>query len=259
MRYLNPVTTYDAILPAGGEIDEGFASKVGTKNKALIRFGNETILERTIRALRDSGKVRRIAVIGPKEVHDRIGDTADLKLDPGTTGPDNILRGLEALSKQPDPTSKVIVCTTDLPFLNGELVASFLESCPQDVAICLPVVSKATYQARFTDSSSTFIPLRDGVWTAGCLYLLDSDALRSAKPYIDKIFEVRKSKIGMARLLGPAFVCKFVAKQLTIADLERKIVSLLKCSGKAVLNSPPELAYDIDDEEDYRYAMEHAT
>jgi hypothetical protein len=61
----------------------------------------------------------------------------------------------------------------------------------------------------------------------------------------------------MAKLLGPVFVCKFLMKQLTIADLERKITSLLRCSGKAILDSPPELAYDIDDEEDYIYAKEH--
>lgn len=250
------MTTYDAILPAGGELDADFAAKVGTKNKALIKFGDETILEHTIRALRDSGRVRQIAVIGPQEVHDAVQGQADVLLPVGATGPDNIIRGLEALAAQPDPPHKVVVCTTDLPFLTGELIARFMESCPTDVDITLPVIRADTYQKRFPNSTSTFIPLKDGVWTAGNIYLLDVNALRSSKPYIDKIFLVRKSKLGMAKLLGPAFVCKFLMKQLTVADLEKKIVSLLHCSGKAVYDCPPELAYDIDDEEDYRYATE---
>ena len=252
------MTTYDAILPAGGELDAEFAAKVGTKNKALIRFGDETILERTIRALRESGRIRRIAVIGPPEVHAVVEGKVEVLLPVGATGPDNIMRGLEALAKQPDPPHKVAVCTTDLPFLDGPLIARFIDSCPTSVAITLPVIRKEQYQTRFPNSLSTFIPLKDGVWTAGCLYLLDVQALRDAKPYIDKIFEVRKSKVGMAKLLGPAFVCKFLMKQLTVADLEKKIESLLKCSGKAIMNSPPELAYDIDDDEDYRYATENA-
>ena len=36
LRYLFPVETYDAIVPAGGTIDETFAKLVGTSEKAAV-------------------------------------------------------------------------------------------------------------------------------------------------------------------------------------------------------------------------------
>ncbi|MEZ0327541.1 MAG: nucleotidyltransferase family protein [Fimbriimonas sp.] len=249
---------FDAILPAGGTIDEAFAAQVGTSNKALIQFEGQTILERVIDALKASGRVRRIAVIGPEEVHQSAGaGKADLLLREGSTGPDNIMRGLDALAAQPDPPQKVLVVTTDLPFLTPEIVNRFIDACPTDVHITVPLISKAEFQSRFPECMCTFIRLKDDTWTTGCMYILDVQALRSSKPYIDKIFEVRKSKVGMAKLLGVGFLCKFLTKTLTVPDVERKIQSMLHCSGKAIEHSPPELAYDIDDLSDYEYAMKH--
>ncbi len=249
---------FDAILPAGGTIDAEFAAQVGTANKALIKFEDHTILERVIDALRASGRVRRIAVIGPSEVHNSAGaEKADLLLPEGQTGPDNIMRGLEALASQPAPPRKVLVVTTDLPFLTPEVVNRFIDSCPPDVAITVPLISKSEFQARFPGCTCTFIRLKDDTWTTGCMYILDVQALRDSKPYIDKIFEVRKSKLGMAKLLGTGFLFKFLTKTLTVPDVERKIQAMLHCSGKAIEHSPPELAYDIDDLPDYEYAMQH--
>jgi GTP:adenosylcobinamide-phosphate guanylyltransferase len=259
MRYsASHVSTFDAILPAGGTIDADFAARVGTTNKALIQFEGQTILERVIDALKASGRVRRIAVIGPEEVHKSAGATkADLLLPEGKTGPDNILRGLDALASQPDPPQKVLVVTTDLPFLTPDIVNRFVDACPPTVDITVPLISKEEFQARFPNCTCTFIRLKDDVWTTGCMYILDVKALRDSKPYIDQIFEVRKSKLGMAKLLGVGFLCKFLTKTLTVPDVERKIQSMLHCSGKAIMHSPPELAYDIDDLQDYEFAVAH--
>jgi GTP:adenosylcobinamide-phosphate guanylyltransferase len=251
------VTTYDAIIPAGGEIDPDFAQLAGTNNKALIPIQGQTVLERIVTALRDSGRIRRVAVTGPKSVHESPGGRmADLLLEPGFSGPDNIMRGLEALSRENAP-DKVVVVTSDLPFLTSSIVKRFLDACPTDKDICLPLIGRDEYEARFPGSTSTFVKLKDGSWTAGCMYLLDVRALRQAKPYIDKIFEVRKSKIGMARLLGPAFLYRFITKSLTINDLEMKIESMLKCKGTAMKGCPPELAFDLDYTDDYEYALKH--
>lgn len=253
-----PVTTFDAILPAGGTIAPEFAAKVGTENKALIRFGDQTILERTIEALRASGRVGRIIVIGTPEVLESDAvKKADGTLAAGGSGPDNILKGLKHLLASPNPPQKVLIVTTDLPFLTPDLVNHFIELCPLDKDICLPLISKDEFQGRFPNCSATFIPLYDGVWTAGCAYIFDVKAFERSMPHIEKVFNNRKSKLGMAKLLGPAFLVKFLRKRLSVPDIEKKIVSLLGCSGAAVRHAPPELAYDIDDMEDYDYATTH--
>src|SRR4051812_19340035 len=102
--------TFDAILPAGGKIDADFATRVGTKYKALIEIEGRTVLGRTIDALLATGMVKSTIVIGPKEVRDHPdAKEATYKLEPGETGPDNIFLGLNQLLSEPTPPQKVLV------------------------------------------------------------------------------------------------------------------------------------------------------
>lgn len=248
--------TYDAILPAGGHIDPVFAARVGTDVKALIELAGETILSRTLRVLRETGRVGRIALIGGAAIQQsREAGLADLVLEEGTSGPDNILRGLEALGGT-GAAGKVLVVTSDLPFLTRDLVNGFLDACP-DRAICVPLVKESEWQRTYPNTSSTFVRLRDGSFTIGGIYLMDAAALQQARPHLERVFAVRKSKLGMARLLGPGFVMRFLSRNLAVNDLEAKIQTLLGCTGAAVRDCAPELAYDIDFLDDYEYAAEH--
>ena len=248
--------TFDAIIPAGGVIDPEFATQVGTHNKALIRFDDKTILERTIDSLRGTGRVGRVVLAGSDEVRaSEASKAADIVVPSGHSGPSSILNGLKTLLEQPNPPQKVVVVTSDLPFLTSKLLTDFIDSCPKDVDLCLPLITKSEYQNRFPHSSSTFISMKDDTWTAGNVYLIDVQALQKSMPHLEQIFLVRKSKIGMAKLLGPVFLYKFLRKQLTVPMVEAKLKQILNCSGAPVLNCAPELAYDIDAKDDYEYAM----
>lgn len=249
--------TFDAILPAGGRIDPPFASQVGTDVKALIEFGSKTILERTLEALGETGRVGRKIVIGGEEVQQHVDGLADKVLPEGASGPDNILRGLKYLLAEPDPSPKVLVVTTDLPFLTSAIVNRYLDQCPDDRDVCVPLISRDEYFERFPNSTATFVGLSDGSWTSGGAFLIDVGSLESAMPQIERVFKNRKSVVGMARLLGPRFLFKFMMKSLSVPDLEVKIQSMLGCTGAAIRSAPTELAYDIDDLTDYEYAKAH--
>jgi GTP:adenosylcobinamide-phosphate guanylyltransferase len=256
MGYSTPVSTYDVILPAGGRIDEAFAKEVGTDVKALIRFDGQTILDRTLEALKASGRVKDTVVIGPAQVREAAAGKATHSIEEGATGPENIFRGLETVARNNPEATKVLLVTTDLPFLTPEIINRFLDACPPDVEIAVPLVRQSEYESRFPGSTATFVRLRDDSWTTGCAYVMDVKAMARIRPSIERVFEQRKSKVGMAKLLGPMFVAKFLAKRITLADVEGKIESLLGCSGKAIMGAPPELAYDIDYIDDYQYAVE---
>lgn len=245
---------FDLILPAGGRIDGEFARQVGTEWKALIEFEGRTILERQIDAFRASGVVDRIAVIGPEELlASSAAQLADLRVQPGETGPDNIYRGLDALHDS--DAERVLVATTDLPFLSPSLITDFVERCPADRDICVPLISQSSYAERFPGSTATFVRIKDGIWTLGCMYQFHVQSMRRIKPAMDRVFENRKSKLGMARILGPGFVMKYLMKSLTVPELESKVGSILGCTAYAMPDSAPELAFDIDAADDYEYAM----
>lgn len=249
------MSTFDAIVPAGGTIDPEFAAVVGTEQKALIRFGERTILESVLKALRESGVIRNIVVVGSPEVQAKALDFAAIGVDPGSTGPDNIFRGLDKLKASVPDLDKALIVTCDLPFITGDTVRRYLEMCPDGVDICVPVIDEPDFHAAYPNTSSTFVKTRDGKFTLGGMFLMNARHMPQIRSAIERVFEKRKSKLGMARLIGPTFILKFLTKTLTIKDLENKIQSMLGCTGKAVRGAPNELAYDVDDLEDYEHAV----
>jgi molybdopterin-guanine dinucleotide biosynthesis protein A len=244
------------IIPAGGKLPDDFARVVGTHSKALIRFDGKTILQNTVEALKGSGHVNRVVLIGSPEVREHAdAGLADDVLAEGETGPENIFRGLDFLLEEPNPPERVLICTCDLPFLSDKGVRGFLDACPQNKDFCVPLISEADYAEAYPQAEATFVTLRDGVYTTGCLYSANTHALQKALHHIDRLFMNRKSKVGMARVLGMRFVLLLLTKRLTIKDIEDKVMDLLGCSGAAVAGSAAELAYDVDYLEDYHYVV----
>ncbi len=253
----------DAILPAGGRIDGDLAQEAGTDIKALLLLEGETLLERAIVALRQSSRINRIVVIGPPHMstHAAAKD-ADIVLPEGDSGPENIFRGLNWLQEHSqhdtsiarDQKRRVLIATTDLPFLTPQAIRDFLDKCSPQAQICVPLYTRAEFESRFPDEGGEYVRLSDGEWTTGCVYLLDGDALLRNRAHIEDIFNARKSQIAMARLLGPAFIARFLTRRLAIPHILQRLEHVLKCRGEAIRGCAPELAFDIDSIEDLRAA-----
>ena len=254
------MTHVDAILPAAGRIAGDFAAEAGTGVKALISLGGQTVLARTIAALRATGRVGRIVVIGPEEVTAHpAARAADAALpEGGTSGPANILRGLAWLrDASGQHADRVLIVTTDLPFITPAAITRFLDACPADLDIRIPLLRRQEFEVRFPDFPLEYVRLRDGEWAMGCAFLVNPEAIIAHRARIEQIFALRKSQLGMMRLLGPLFIVRFLLKRLTIKDIEQRCLDILGCTGGAIHGCPPELAFDIDLPKEYRYAAKH--
>lgn len=219
-------------------------------------MGGQTILARVLGALADSGMVGRTVLVGTPEVMaHKDAALASGVVEAGSSLTENILNGLDYLLESGTTTNKVLVVPTDIPFLTGSIVNSYLEMIPKDKDILVPLIQQHEYEERFPDSTSTFVTLKSGAYTLGGLFVMSPAAIQKSRSHIEKVVAQRKSKLGMAMLLGPVFVVKWLRRTVTLEDVENKIRSMLGVSGSAVLGCPPELAYDIDDQVDYDYAM----
>ena len=250
----------DVILPAGGRISGEFAAEAGVDVKALIEIGGRTVLQRPLDALRATGQIRRAIVIGPDEIADHsCAKSADAVLpEGGDSGPANILRGIEWLRETDGSRAdRVLIVTTDLPFLTPEAISVFIGSCPSDVDLCAALVSKKAFEERFPGSENQYVKLADGEWTLGCGFLVNPEAIESNRDHIERVFAARKSQIGMARLLGFGFIIRFLTGRLTVSHIENRCAKMLGCSGKGIRQSSPELAFDLDHIGEYRYAANH--
>lgn len=249
--------TFDAVLLAGGRIRGAFARETGVRYKALLPFHGKTLLEHVLQAVRDTGNVDRILVIGPPEMEDPAAAAgADLFALEGASIPENLELGIERLRHHDGSfASRILAAATDLPFVTAEAINVFVRNCPACADICVPVLRRRSFETRFPGAPARFVKLRDGEYTAGCVFLLDPQSVLASRPHIQKICNARKNQAAMAMLLGPLFVARFVTRRLRVEHIERRCGQILGKEGAAVLDSPPELAFDVDDLEDYRYAI----
>lgn len=248
----------DVILPAGGRITDRFAVETGVTIKALLTVDGFTVLQRTLNTLRSSERVNRCVVIGPNEVASHpAASLADAVLPEGESGPDNIFRGIQWLmdANGGQHAEHVLVVTTDLPFLSLEAVHSFLDACPPDADVCGPLVHRDQFEAKFPNCRAEYVRLRDGEWTMGCAFLINPAVISANRPRVDEVFEARKSQLEMARMLGLGFIMRFLTHTLTVDRIQQRCSEILGCSVCGVHNSAPELAYDIDDQDEYFYAL----
>lgn len=247
----------DAVLPAGGRIKGPLARQMGTEVKALLPVGGRPMLVRTLAAVRATGRIGRIAVIGPPEVAPQAAPFADTVLPEGESGAANILRGLEWVqAANGGSTERLLILTTDLPFLTPEAICGFLDRCPPDRDICVPVLEREELRARFPGYRGRTVPLRDGAWAIGCAFLVNPEAMTRNQRLVTRVFAARRSQLAMARLLGPGFILRFLTRRLALPEIEAKCLRMLGCSGAAVRGCAPELGFDIDYPADYAYARE---
>ncbi|MCX6381776.1 MAG: nucleotidyltransferase family protein [Armatimonadetes bacterium] len=248
----------DVILPAGGRISGEFAEFAGVESKALIQWGERTILQRTLETFRALEGVNRVTVIGGGEVLEQAREYGvEGVVQEGSSGPENIFRGLEWLRAQENPAERVVIATTDLPFLSPAAVAHFLNACRDEVHIGVPVIWGKTFDARFPGTVSEYVPLKEGQVTVGCVFQISPEALFRARKQIETLFEARKNIFAMARAVGMGTILRLLTRQLAVRHIEDRCQKAIGCSGYAVMDAHPELAYDIDTIEDYRIALKH--
>lgn len=229
----SPKTSFDVILPAGGRIEGAFAEATGVTYKALIPWDESTLLRRIVETFRATPGVGRIVVIGGEEVGDEAKRReVDGVLSEGMSGPENIFRGLDWLQRQSNPAQRVVVATTDLPFLTQEGVSSFLEACPLEAEIAVPIIHAKDFEARYPNTGSTYVPIRQGSVTVGCVFQLSPEALLRARPHIEQLFEVRKSQIALARIVGFRTLFRLLTRSLEVKHIEARCEKLLRCRGK---------------------------
>lgn len=243
--------TTDVILLAGGRISGEYADTVGTTVKALAHVAGEPIVRRVARALRETEGVGRVCVVGPEGVRDAVEAlcTWELERDSALA---NFKAGLEHL--QPGEHSRILLCGTDVATLDAASLEDFIRRAPEEGDIWMPVVHRDTFDARFPEGRWVYVPLADGHFTAGSQFLVRPRAVLDNLELIESLFARRKSQLAMVGKLGLPFLLKLLTRRLRVHELEARASALTGCRCRAVMDCRPELAFDIDNLAEWRYA-----
>lgn len=245
---------FDVILPAGGRIDDHFARVALTPFKALINVQDSMIGYKVIDSVLGSDRVGRTVLIASEDVKAKLGGRCTSVLNDTGDLTKNVMMGLQELKSMGNVSSRVLIVTTDLPYMETKVLNQFLDLCP-DVDLAVPLISKDEYLDRFPSATGTFAKLRDGEWTVGCAYLFKPDVFIKALPKIQQVVDNRKSVTKLAGILGLGFLWKVKTRAISVPEVVAKIEGVIGCKIAAVQNAPAELAFDVDDIPDYEYAL----
>jgi GTP:adenosylcobinamide-phosphate guanylyltransferase len=210
----------------------------------MIDIQGKPMIEYVVDALRASGGVGRIAVVGPAHVLDPVlKEKVYRVVQSGQSIVENLLIGIEMLQ----PVGKILVVTADIPLLTTAAVDDFLSLCQsREAGIYYPICSRETSERHFPGMRRTYVTLREGTYTGCNIFVLDPAVVVKWHKTIERAVAVRKSPIGMARLLGFRFMVKFLFGPLTIAEAEKRVAQVLGCPVAAVVSEFPEIGVDVD-------------
>ncbi len=243
---------YDAVITAGGRVDGEFALALGTHVKALAPFAGKTLLQITIEALRAAG-IERIAVVGGADVRSACGSTVEKVIDESDDGAENLRRALHAWDEQ----AALLYLTSDMPFVTGRVLLAFLERVPPQT-LALPLTDWSAFCGRFPAAPPFGVVLGGEKVVNGGAFVIPPHSRDRIERFATQFFDARKSVWRMARLTGPVLLLRFAFGRLSVAQVETQAQRLLRIAARAIRGAPAELAYDVDDLNEYRYAVANA-
>ncbi|MDP9018756.1 MAG: NTP transferase domain-containing protein [Candidatus Eremiobacteraeota bacterium] len=237
-----------AVITAGGRVSGEFAAAIGTPVKALARVGNRTLLHCAIDAAREAGAAE-VAVVGGPEVRQAASRDIDRFIPEAQSGAQNVHLALAAF-----PGQSLMYLSSDLPFISGTVLVEFLSRAPEG-SLCMPLAQAAAYEQRFEAAPLHATVIGKERIANGSVFKIPAGGAEIIDSIAQRLFNARKDLLGMAKLMGPGLLLKFLCKQLTIADLETHAARVLGFPVFAARNCAPELCFDIDSIEDYTYAL----
>lgn len=249
----------DALILAGGDCSPDLAAATGKEERALIEVGERAMVIRVLEALRATAGIERVAVVGSERVLDKCASFSSdiVRVAAGDKMTQNFARGVGALKENSATNAQVLVCTCDIPLVSSSTFEQLIQLAARDnLELAYPIVRRSVCEAAFPQGKRTYVQLRDGEFTGGNALVVPLRIVDNINALLESAYNARKNPLGLAKLLGPNFLWKFVRKQLSIRDVEESAQRVLDCRVGAVPMSDAAIAFDVDKESDWQQAVQ---
>ncbi|HVF84960.1 MAG TPA: nucleotidyltransferase family protein [Abditibacteriaceae bacterium] len=250
----------DALILAGGGCSPELAQATGRDERALIEVGERAMVVRVLEVLRATAGIERVAVVGSERVLDKCSAFSDhiVRVKSADKMTQNFARGVGALKENSPANAQVLVCTCDIPLVSSGTFEQLMQSATRDhLELAYPIVRRSLCEAAFPGGKRTYVQLRDGEFTGGNALVVPLRIVDNINALLESAYNARKNPLGLAKLLGPNFLWKFVRKQLSIRDVEERARRVLDCRVGAVQMSDPTIAFDVDKVSDWQQAVQY--
>ncbi|MCP3734369.1 nucleotidyltransferase family protein [Sphingomonas sp. RP10(2022)] len=216
------------------------ADYAGVSDKALIRFGEATMLERVVIALREAG-IDRIAVSANAPAVR--AEALRLGAEPldAAGGPSlSTLHGLQALG------APLLVTTADHALLRPEWVRDFLTDAPADADVAALLAHRSLVERDAPPTRRTWLRFADGGWSGCNLFLCRTPQARAAVELWMSVEANRKRPWRIVRRLGIATLARYALGRLTLAEAVARLGAVAGVRAAVVSARHGLAAVDVD-------------
>jgi GTP:adenosylcobinamide-phosphate guanylyltransferase len=233
--------TVHALVLAGsrGGVDP-LADHAGVADKALIRVGGVTMLERVVTALRAAG-LGRIAVSANAPAVRAEALRLGAEAIDAAAGPSlSTLRGMQALG------APLLVTTADHALLRPEWITDFLADAPAGADVAALLARRDVIERDAPPTRRTYLRFADGGWSGCNLFLLRTPAAEAAIGLWMSVEQDRKRPWRIVRRLGPGTLLRYVAGRLTLDAALARLGAAVGVRAAAVAARHGLAAVDVD-------------
>ena len=239
----------DAIVTAGGiplPEDPLYPYTKG-HSKAMLDIAGKPMIQWVLDALSASNKVERVIIMGMNERSSISCSKPTYSLP--NEGPmlANIVSGVHKALELDPKTEHVLIVSSDIPAITGEMVDWLVEEIEKDPAdIHYGVIPREVMEKRFPDSRRTWTHLKGSDL---CGADINASHVRMATEHLDTWEELigrRKSPLRQAATIGLGTLLLMLLRQLTLEDLVSRVTMRIGIQGKAVVWPWAEAGMDVD-------------
>lgn len=240
----------DVIVLAGALNDGRLQEIADCEYEALIPINGQPMINYVIQVLKESDWINRIVVVGFPEMKTQLGSNVIL-IDAGASLAENLRIGIDYLNHN-DP---VLVITSDIPLIHKEALEDFLTRCSElEGDLFYPIISRESNENVYPGAERTYFHLKEGIFTGGNVVLIGPSIIEECYAMINRVLNLRKKPWRLVQLLGFNFIVKFILRNLSISEIEKRVTSLFGIKGIAVISPYPEIGTDIDKPSDWELA-----
>ncbi len=245
--------TINAVILAGD--GKKGAVQQGVKNKALLPIHGKPMVAYVVDALKSAPSIGQISIIGPVDLlKEQLGDRVDFYIEDKESLFENLNSGIGPFMKE----QAVLVVTSDIPMITGDMVEDFIGRCQQKKGdLCYPIVEKSLNEAKFPGVERTYVRLKEATYTGGNIIYVNPAVVKPCEDFAKKMIAYRKKPWMTAKLVGVGFLIRLLLGKVTIAEVEKRFSKLLRIHASAIVTPYPEVGNDVDKPSDMDMVQKH--
>jgi GTP:adenosylcobinamide-phosphate guanylyltransferase len=239
----------NAIMLAGGipKEDEPLYAYSKGGSKAMIDVAGKPMIQWVLDALSDSKQVDQVIVIGLSKEEGLICKKP-LHFLPNQKGMlNNIVAGVNKSLELNPQGEYVLIVSSDIPALKGEMVDWLVETCMQTKDdLYYGVCPRGVMEARYPASHRTYTKLKD---IEVCGADINISHVRMATEHLDtweQLLGNRKSPVRQAAIIGLDTAIQYLLGQFTLAALIERVTKRIGIKGRAIVWDRAEPCMDVD-------------